>query len=499
MLERPFLGRVLQNAAATLALSATVAAAAQSPPPQLANSAAELLFHRALLQARTTSPPLDLYLREYVATEELKSQPEEALSEFRSVFNAIPDIAAKDTEPTTLAARDYMQYRLAGSALDAFLARRQWNESITLARQYQPPRGYSKAGVYDPILRAGVSYLPPERQLSLIEECSRSDGSFPFGGALALLRTGKLQPDQRRTVFTLGLRATAQATPVSTNLIVEFFEAALTDQPQLATQVEDATASLLRRLASAQGRTRDNNARAASGLFALLRRLDPAAAQRSAAAFPDFAAPPSPAASELALNTSPDGTAAFGPALALSATDKLVDLSRTDPGAAMQAAQNLTDRPQKFAALVALAQALTQSNPSLAAQAAGSANLLLDSDTLAASAGWPVTLALVFQHLGDHSHAEGTIAQCLDHLDDLAQRLSDLWDDRSGFDLASQWGATELALIPMATTYERAGLIDPALALSHADRIHSAVLSAVVLSRIAAGMAQKDTAGIPLP
>jgi len=491
--------RVCRFLAAAFFLWAAAPWLAQAPALPPVSNAAELLFHRALVQARTAPPPLDLYLREYVATEELQSQPEEALAEFRSVFNVIPDIAAKDTEPTTLAARDYMQYRLAGGVLDAFLARRRWDESISLARRYQPPRGYSKAGAYDLILRAAVSFLPPDQQLSLIEECSRSDGSFPFAGALALLRTGKLHPDQSQTVFTLGIRATAQATPVSTDLMVEFFEAALDDQPQFASQVEDAAAALLRRLGSAQGRTRRNNARAASGLFALLRRLDSAAAQRLAAAFPDLAAPPSPAASKLSMSASADGTAAFGPAPALTSTDKLVDLSRSDPGAAMQAAQNLTDRPQKFAALVAVAQVLARTSPSLAVQAADSANLLLDSDTLAASAGWPVTLALVFQHLGDHSHAEGVITECLDHLDDQAQHLSDIWDDRSGFDLASQWGGTELALIPIATTYERAGLIDPALALSHGDRIHSAVLSTVVLSRIAAGMAQRDSAGMPLP
>jgi hypothetical protein len=482
-----------------LILWAAAAAAAQSTPPTRANSAAELLFRRARVQARAASPPLDLYLREYVAAEELTTNPDEALAEFRSVFNSIPDIAARDTESTTLVARNYMQFRLAGNALDAFLARRQWDDSISLARQYQPPRGYSKAGMYDSLLRAAAGYLPPDRQLSLVQECVRSDGSFPFGGALALLRTGKLLPEQRQAVFAMGLRASAQDTPASTRLMVEFLEAALTDQPQLATQVEDAGAALLRRLAAAQGRTRENNARAASGLFALLRRLDPAAAQRFAAAFPDFAAPPAPAAPQLSLSTSAEGTAAFGPAPALSATDKLVETSRTDPGAALQAAQNLSDRLQKFVALVALAQALTQTNPPLAAQAADSANLLLDADTLAASAGWPVTLALAFQHLGDHAHAEGVISQCLDHLDDLGQRLSDLWDDHSGFELASQWGATELALIPIATTYERAGLIDSSLALRHADRIHSRILSAVVLSRIAAGMAQKDSAGNPQP
>ena len=466
--------------------------AAQALKPAAPPNPSQRLFQ----QAKAGLGPLPAQDRPVVMASivrlELPLFRQQALADYKTLFQMALDLPTPT--PTTQFYYYLKQQAELGSVI-ALTRQKQFQAALDLARTADTTRSY----LYDWILRGAAGQWPLAKLTDLIQECVQSDGSFPYDGAMAVVKRDKSD------VITLHqlLRQIYAAAANQTNLIdfgltggFAALQAGHELAPALDAELETSLTGLITRSGS---QARPINPSGMSKLLVLLRQVAPNRAQELEAQFPALVQVPPPPSRYY--DVGPDGK--FRDNLGAPPEETAANLAKTDPAGALAVALGQSDPQHRFSTLSAVALALATSQPQLARQAAHDANAMLSDDflkvgTVAASA---TTLAQALNKMGNQAGAHTLLLRLLDVADEKASDFDRIYraaplDAPTGAS-PSEWENSQVSLgsqlgFAPATedsveVYRAAGQLDFVLAAQRAQALPCDVLRPLVEANVAAG------------
>jgi len=368
-----------------------------------------------------------------------------------------------------------------------------FDQALNNASKFDPAPKAQASYVYNWIIEAMVEHRQTGRALEAIDACVRADGSFPFDGAIALVKDGDGDHSYRDEIALDALRAADAATEtIDVNTATNFLRHLHAIRPGLDARVESIALGLLSKVGTSAPSDGGPQARLANAalLIAVIGEIDPDRAREERIEFPGQL----PGSSPLHVEATKDGRMTLG--LGASVEAKVADQSLSNPAGALAGAEGLQDAGARFRSLAAVANALAISDPEMADRAANdAASLLRERDDLwLTSLASAMKLAATFERLGDHRAAEDLTERGLDHADAVASTVQREVKDLSPPEQAQRFWGMALTTITLAAAFRPAAAVNPALALRHAREVESPLLKPGVLAVVASELAKRQGA-----
>ncbi|MGH9393462.1 MAG: hypothetical protein ACRD1E_04775, partial [Terriglobales bacterium] len=466
-----------------------------------------------------------------VARNEARLLPDQSLADFAAAFQlalALP--APLGADDAAGQARLRLKQEVELNAVSALAELGEQERALELVRQADVPKGplydllvmladrtpaeFSRRGAPAPArqaaLDAAAGQAAMDRVFALVQECKRSDGSYPYHGVATLLRRPGFHGLERLSLVRDGYQWAAGETVASQiSAATMFLQAGHQSEPALDGELEPVLLTLLRRAGQAANSSAVSGIARSSGnrLMALLQQLDPAQAQRLALELPGVGAQalaqtPFSIAVDDAFDQASNGAA---PTLVVDVNSPagrrgtvVVNFGPRGPGASVSTMQfntsvtalapdpaEISSGGMQFQVLLAKAESLQRQDPGQALSDANQAADLLDDTLLANETVAATRLATVLSQLGASADASRLLARCLG----AAERQAAAADASFFAADAAQQAQTVLALdsaqAAVLEVYSLAARVDFATTAARAADGNFVLLKPLVLSRLA--------------
>ncbi|MGH9518144.1 MAG: hypothetical protein ACRD2D_00780 [Terriglobales bacterium] len=486
----------------------------RTPPDAMTTGAVQDLYRQARVAIQNLPNVVQPRLLMDVARDQLRQSPQQGLDGLEQAFNlalALP--STQEAEKVQVEREVVFELALRGEAPHA----------LELTRRADVP----KAPLYDALIEmAGRAEFDPAnhartlrqtgRQLagtvmSMITECERSDGTFPYRGATVALRRESDALDRLELTRAAYTWAGNETDPAQIQSASVFLAVGHHLVPELDGILEDVLPSLISRVAASDlSGPLPLNKGLGDRLMNLLLRVDPARAEALAAQFPTVGAGAVNAFNLAGVSLadaqlqSLDGTSHPSPSPALSAggggaartampltfrlgrsgatatfsttVTALADDSAADPAQ--------PSGREAFLQLLARAEATWRHRPDDALALANQASGLLDQALWSGEPTAILRLATVYRELGDSGDANRLWSGCLQQADRLAAAAdaAEIADPAQAATLVAGYGTP---YAPVLEVYSLAARLDFSATAAHAEQAQFVLLKPAVLMRVA--------------
>ncbi|MGH9413288.1 MAG: hypothetical protein ACRD0Y_06060 [Terriglobales bacterium] len=390
-----------------------------------------------------------------------------ALTDFSSAFALALALPSGMGDPVLDPLRAQIKAEVEEDAVAELARHQQEDAALALTRTADVPR----EPLYSQLI-AALAYGHKDsldRVESLVDECERASGAFPYRGVAAWLRReGGTGLDQMLLVQSGFQWARQETRPSQIEQAMPFLLVAHQKEPELDQELENTIAALLTTL-SAQPVTYGGTAHnAVRGLLSVLRMLDPAQAAPWQQLWPQ-------------INLSGEmsgGEPRFG--------NGSIRLGFTPTfSAAVTGVPAQTARIQQFTILVHRAESLRRRDPDRALSRAGLASGMLDQQLWPSVLPLAVRLAALEQQLGDVHDAAALLASCLDEADRQARAVDAQYEDTDAAAMAALAEDPSRVGAPIVAAYSEAARVNFAATAAHAEIAQFTLLKPLVLARVA--------------
>jgi len=317
----------------------------------------------------------------------------------------------------------------------------------------------------------------------LVQECQRSDNTFPYRGVAGVLRRPGNQSLSRLDLVRDGYRwAANEQDPERMADAFTFLQVAHRAEPELDQELETALMSLLGRQAAqveqpGVSATLGTGARLSGRLEALLQQVDPERAAQYAAenALPDIPATP-PQVTVI--------SGAGGGPLTFRLNPGTITFSTTVAAPAHESREDQIGSGQ-FRQLVAQAEGLRRRDPGTALAAANQAAGMLDDTLWASETTEAVRLATLYDQLGAHADAARLLARALDEAESQGRQADTRYPDADPETQARLVRGTDASESTALEVYSLAARLDLPYTAARAETAQFLLLKPLVLARIA--------------
>lgn len=420
------------------------------PPDAAARGLVEALFGSARADVAAVGPLAAPVITADLARDEMRLFPQQAIADYTAAFwlaRALPLPASADPASATVEAIKAETERNAVNALlrprpplrDTAAAAADADADAAAALQLARRADVPKAPLYDPLVMRAAERGDAATVVALVQECARSDGTYPYRGLATALRSRRLDGSDRLLLAQSGLSYFGAVASTDQDADALFFlQAVRRETPTLAPEVESALQAVLS--TSADPRTRE---RAAALLQAGGTGLDSTPGGRPIFRFSvTTAAPVAPGSGESI------GTSAF-------------------------------------VLLVNRAQMLARSAPGGARDAANQADDMLNAALLAAMPDTAATLASVYAELGASADAARVLSLCLDAVDRTGAAADQTYANADSATRAAFVQRLDANAAAVIDVYSLAARLDPTTAATRAEASPMVLFKPLLLSRLA--------------
>ena len=432
----------------------------RGPPPldAAARGLVQALFGSARADVAAVGPLAAPVITADLARDEMRLFPQQAIADYTSAFwlaRALPLPASADPASAPVEA---IKAETERSAVDALLRQRpppgdsaaaaagadaDAAAALQLARRADVPQ----APLYDPLVMRAAERGDAATVVALVQECARSDGTYPYRGLATALRSRRLDGSDRLLLAQAGLSYFGASASTNQDADALFFlQAVQRETPALAPEVEAALQAVLS--SSADPRTLER-------ATALLRTAEPN---------------PTPQPSG-ALNFEASGPPLF--------SFSVTSAAPVAPGGGDAVGTSA------FVLLVNRAQMLARSAPGGALDAANQADDMLDATLLAAVPDTAATLASVYAELGASADAARVLSLCLDAVDRIGAAADQTYANADPAARAAFVERIEAHAAAVIDVYSLAARLDPTTAATRAEASPMVLFKPLVLSRLA--------------
>lgn len=463
-----------------LALScAVVFCCGQTPVPSAA-----AIFKEAKADAAQLATLLAVREAKFIADDELPGEPEQALSDYKALYNEVHSWPVATGTAVQKAQTD-LRFIVEQWAIETYARRGKFKQALAWLQSYDPGNlnNEDPAWEYGYVIRIMLANRDYAQVQTAFSQCRGESDGFSFFGAAKAVGATELPELQRMELAREGIRAAATAAP-NVEHAARFLDAVHNAFPEMDGGVEDAAIALLAGAHADAAQQRDHTAadeRGSARLLALLDQLAPDRAAELKARYPaDVAAPTNNGIIMLSSTGKVEGVA-----VGQDPPHKLSALAASDLDGALAGAVGLTNKNTRFAALAEIAKVSVKAHPQRAAQAADEAYALLDKDVAASESGYVGELGHAYAQLGQPDRAQELADMALDDVNQSAANIEGQWDLSSPEGVAR---VEEHLVIPsaiVAAEYHAVAAFLPAVALGHARACDCQVLQPLILAAIA--------------
>lgn len=467
----------------------TIAALALAASTPAALPAPQALFQQAW-QAAGGLPQL-VAAREQltIAGYELEAVPDQALRDYRSLFQEVHDWPEETDTPAQRAQKD-LKGDAEDDAVRAFVRQQQFQQAVSWLAQPEVPAaiGSNAARTYDFLVNRMLQHSQYALVPAAIQQAAEQK-RFPLLGAKTAVASPHLAQDVRWQIALQGIAA-AGATEdyLALGDAPEFLATVHQTFPAMDSKLEDAVSAMLAQVA-AQAESHHSGAPALSRIggraLALLQTLDADRAEALRARYPSVAAARDPQPRTLMVNSAGQLVGVEAAADPIAGMEKK---SAHDPAAALAGAAAISDGSQRFVALAAIADAMATSHPTAAAQAAQQAYALFDSDRALAETGAAMRLGHAYFALGQPQRAAHVADITLAAADQHAAAADNQFDISTPDAAAQSQLRMGLPAVIITIVYKDIAAYEPALSLAHARACECRLFQPLILARVAEGM-----------
>jgi hypothetical protein len=459
-----------------------------------------------------------------------ETPPDPSLADFAAAFELARALPLPPDGDPTRAATLSIKTNAESDAVAELARRSQLSEALQLARRADVPKGPlydqlimstdrawrrdnsdaadSSSGVSssdsdaDPAAAAQAQQDRLDTVFTLVQECKRADGTYPYRGMAFFLR-GQAPAALERTALILdGYHWAARETdPARLSAAGQFLAAGHRAAPALDPQLASALTTLLDRL----GNTTQASSRQ---LLNLLRHVDPQRAADEAQRWPALATlaaePPAPEIALSAIGSALTFTTANGPRFTVGGPGGRGGRGDSPQPDAVQAtapqsgqfsmsvnvsasALDPSDPPAgaaQFRMLLAQAEMAVRRQPAAARSYADQAAGLLDAGLWSSQAAIATRLAQVYQQLSDGPDAARILARALDQADTDARAADQQYLGESSSQPQLAQDLEKLAA-PVIEIYSLAARVDFETTARRAEQAQFVILKPMVLARVA--------------
>lgn len=472
-----------------------------APPDTMTEAAVQDLFRQARASIQNLPSSVQPRLLSDVARDEMRQWPDQGLDDMEQAFRlalSLPDAQMAEKQ------------EIERSAVFELSLRDKSDQARQLARQADVP----KAPLYDVLIElAGRMRYNPSSQaqtvrqagqqlaatvMDLIQECERSDNTFPYHGAAIALRDVK-DPLDRLDLTRAAYAWAGNETDISQiEAAVFFLPVGHREVPEMDGVLADVLSNLITRVASTSlsGPMQDN-ASLGNRLISLLLRVDAARAESLAAQFPAVGANAMSAFNlaqvQIQTDSAAPPAAGRGPSMAIQffrrgrQTDGAVATFRATVAAPASdepsTSEDASGRAQ-FLSLLTRAEALWRHDPGQALAWANQASSLLDQALWEGETVAVLRLATLYHRLGDLGDSNRLLVSCLQEADRQAAAADAAYyaDPAQATTLARGYGTAYDAVLAV---YSLAARLDFTSTATHAEQAQFVLLKPAVLTRVA--------------
>jgi hypothetical protein len=431
------------------------------PPDAAARGLVQALFGSARADVAAVGPLAAPVITAALARDEMRLFPQQAIADYTAAFwlaRALPLPASADPASATVEA---IKAETERSAVNALLRPRPPRDSaaaaaaaaadadadadaaLQLARRADVP----KAPLYDPLVMRAAERGDAATGVALVQECARSDGTYPYRGLATALRSRRLDGNDRLLLAQSGLSYFDAGASTDQDADALFFlQAVRRETPTLAPEVESALQAVLS--TSADPRTRERAA-------ALLQAGGTGAVTQPS----------------VVVDSTPGG----GPIFRFSVT--------TAAPVAPESGESIGT--SAFVLLVNRAQMLARSAPGGARDAANQADGMLNAALLAAVPDTAATLASVYAELGASADAARVLSLCLDAVDRIGAAADQTYANADSATRAAFVQRLDANAAAVIDVYSLAARLDPTTAATRAEASPMVLFKPLLLSRLA--------------
>jgi hypothetical protein len=465
---------------AALALAAATPAALPTP---------QALFQQAWQAAGGLPRLVAAREQQTIAGYEMEAVPEQALRDYRSLFQEVHDWPEETDTPAQRAQKN-LKGDVEDDAVRAFVRQQQFQQAISWMAQPEVPAaiGSNAARTYDFLVNRMLQHNE-DAQVPAVVQQAAGQNQFPLLGAKTAIASPRLSQDVRWQIALQGIAAAGGAEDyLALGDAPEFLTAVHQTFPAMDSKLEDALSAMLAHIA-AQATSHPGGSpaldRVGGHVLALLQTLDADRAEALRARYPSVAAARDPAPRTLMVNST-------GQLVGVEAgTDPIAALEKKsahDPAAALAGAAGISDGKQRFVAFAALADAMATAHPTAAAQAAEQAYKLFDKDRALAETGSAMRLGHAYFALGQAQRAAEVADATLAAADLHAAAADDQFDISTPDAAAQSQARMGLPALIMTIVYKDIAAYEPALSLTHARACQCRLFQPLILARVAEGM-----------
>lgn len=478
----------------------------RTPPDAMTASAVQDLFRQARAAIQDLPAAVQPRLLLEVARDQLRQSPQQGIEGLDQAFDlALGLTASQATEKEQVEREVVYEMALRGEAQHA----------LELTRQADVP----KAPLYDSLIelagRREFATNPQVRNLrqaaqqlagqvmDLVQECERSDGAFPYRGALAALRRESDPLDRLDLTRAAYTWAGNESDPDQIQSASFFLAGAHHLVPELDGMLAGVLSAQLTRLAATTlAGPLQSQVGLGNRLMHLLLQVDPARAEELAAQFPNLGAAAVHAFNLADVNLPAGNTAAqapltlqFRPGVAgfgggrgrggLSSAIPTFSTTVAVPAEPDTAPDTtVAGGRAQFLALLARAEASWRHQPGAALAWANQAAGLLDAALWQNETPAVVRLATVYRRLNDNGDSNRLLAECLRVADRQAAAADAAFfaDPAQAVLLARGYGTAYASVLEV---YSLSARLDFATTATHAEQAQIVLLKPAVLTRVA--------------
>ena len=431
------------------------------PPPDAATlGMVQALFGSARAAAAVVRPLAAPVITADLARDEMRLFPEQAIADYTAAFwlaRALPLSASAEPASAPVEVVEAIKAETERSAVNALLrphpppdaaaAAAGGDADAAAALQLARRADVAKAPLYDALVMRAAERGDAATVVALVQECARSDGTYPYRGLATALRSRRLDRNDRLLLAQAGLSYFGASASTNQDADALFFlQAVQRETPALAPEVEAALQAVLS--SSADPRTLER-------ATALLRTAEPNAT-------------PQPSG---ALNFEASGPPLF--------SFSVTSAAPVAPGGGDAVGTSA------FVLLVNRAQMLARSAPGGALDAANQADDMLDATLLAAVPDTAATLASVYAELGASADAARVLSLCLDAVDRIGAAADQTYANADPAARAAFVERIDAHAAAVIDVYSLAARLDPTTAATRAEASPMVLFKPLVLSRLA--------------